>query len=92
MRINDSNNDDDDDEAPTHTNTCTRTHALTHTKTTAHEHGRTHMMHQHLTQARLFSFHRTQALVEFGTIAQDDVDSLFFTDDPKEVGPKLQCL
>lgn len=27
-----------------------------------------------------------QALVEFGTIAQDDVDSLFFTDDPKEVG------
>lgn len=26
-----------------------------------------------------------QALVEFGTIAQDDVDSLFFTDDPEEV-------
>eukprot|EP00903_Cladosiphon_okamuranus_P014367 g13338.t2 len=25
-----------------------------------------------------------QALVEFGTIAQDDVDSLFFTDDPQE--------
>lgn len=26
-----------------------------------------------------------QALVEFGTIAQEDVDSLFFTDDPQEV-------
>ncbi|CAM9557800.1 unnamed protein product [Ectocarpus sp. 6 AP-2014] len=25
-----------------------------------------------------------QALVEFGTIAQEDVDSLFFTDDPQE--------
>eukprot|EP00904_Undaria_pinnatifida_P014160 jgi/Undpi1/9875/HiC_scaffold_28.g12329.m1 len=25
-----------------------------------------------------------QALVDFGTIAQDDVDNLFFTDDPKE--------
>ena len=26
-----------------------------------------------------------QALVEFGTIAQEDVDSLYFTDDPQEV-------
>lgn len=26
-----------------------------------------------------------QALVEFGTVDQEDVDSLFFTDDPEEV-------
>lgn len=30
-------------------------------------------------------FFSVQALVEFGTIAQEDVDSLFFTDDPEEV-------
>lgn len=29
-----------------------------------------------------------QALVEFGTIAQEDVDALFFTDDPQDVSDK----
>jgi hypothetical protein len=34
-----------------------------------------------------------QALVDFGTIAQDDVDSLFFTDDAQEAADYLiECL